>query len=58
MDVLAVGNLRKKSNQLVLVLFILSLLYTLSLFIAPMTLEPGTVTDLDGAANCPSSGWS
>ena len=44
-------NLSNGKNQLVLVLFILSLLYTMSIFIAPLTLEPGTVTELQGTPN-------
>ncbi|MFW6048215.1 MAG: DUF2085 domain-containing protein [Candidatus Natronoplasma sp.] len=38
-------------NKVVFVLFIIVLFYTVSLFIAPLTLEPGTVEGLDGAAN-------
>ncbi len=44
-------NLSRKTNMFVLILFLLSLFLTVILFIAPLTLEPGTVTDLDGAAN-------
>ncbi len=33
------------------IFFLLASFYTLSLFIAPLTLEPGTVDDLDGNAN-------
>ncbi len=36
---------------MVLVLFVLALLYTMSIFIAPLTLEPGTVTELQGRPN-------
>ncbi|MBS3789445.1 MAG: DUF2085 domain-containing protein [Candidatus Thermoplasmatota archaeon] len=38
-------------NKLVFVVFVVILFYTLSLFIVPLTLEPGTVEGLDGAAN-------
>ncbi len=40
-----------KLNKIPLVLFLFVLLYTSSLFIAPLTMEPGTVEGLDGAAN-------
>jgi len=38
-------------NIPLLIIFILSLFWTLSIFIAPMTLEPNTVSGLDGYAN-------
>lgn len=38
-------------NKIVLVFFVLALFYTVSLFVVPLTLEPGTVEGLDGAAN-------
>ncbi len=38
-------------NKIPLILLILALFYTASLFIVPLTLEPGTVEGLDGAAN-------
>ncbi len=38
-------------NKIVFVLFIIVLFYTVSLFIVPLTLEPGTVEGLEGAAN-------
>ncbi len=38
-------------NKVVFVIFIIVLFYTVSLFIAPLTLEPGTVEGLNGAAN-------
>lgn len=38
-------------NKIPLVFFICVFAYTISLFIAPLTLEPGTVRDLDGNAN-------
>lgn len=38
-------------NRSIFILFLLSAVYTVSLFIAPMTLEPGTVQGLDGNAN-------
>lgn len=41
----------KRINKITLVLFIISFFYTASLFIAPLTLEPGTVERLDGEAN-------
>ena len=44
-------NLSNGKNRLVFVLFILSLLYTVSIFVAPLTLEPGTVTELNGTPN-------
>ncbi len=40
-----------KVNKIVFVIFIAALFYTVSLFVAPLTLDPGTVEDLDGAAN-------
>ena len=43
--------MRKKINKSIVILFFLSFLYTISLFIAPLTLEPHTVEDLDGNAN-------
>ncbi len=46
-----IDNLSRITNIIVLILFLVSLVYTMSLFIAPLTLEPGTVTELDGAAN-------
>ncbi|MEF8835817.1 MAG: DUF2085 domain-containing protein [Candidatus Thermoplasmatota archaeon] len=39
------------TNKIVFVLFIIVLFYTVSLFIGPLTLEPGTVEGLNGAAN-------
>ncbi len=39
------------SNKIVFVIFIVAFFYTVSLFIAPLTLDPGTVEGLDGAAN-------
>lgn len=38
-------------NKEIVVMFALVFFYTISLFIAPLTLEPGTVQDLDGNAN-------
>jgi uncharacterized membrane protein len=38
-------------SRVLLTVFIISLVWTLSLFIAPFTIPPGTVTDLDGNAN-------
>jgi uncharacterized membrane protein len=38
-------------SKVLLSVFVLSLAWTLSLFIAPMTIPPGTVTDLDGSSN-------
>jgi len=40
-----------RMNKIVFVLFIVAAFYSVSLFIAPLTLEPGTVEGLDGAAN-------
>lgn len=40
-----------KVNKIVFVLFLVAFFYTISLFVAPLTLEPGTVEGLDGAAN-------
>ncbi len=51
MKYIGLENLSKRKNQLVLVLFVLALLYTMSIFIAPLTLEPGTVTELQGRPN-------
>ncbi|MBS3816870.1 MAG: DUF2085 domain-containing protein [Candidatus Thermoplasmatota archaeon] len=48
---LKVEHLQGNVNRVIIVLFILSLFYTSSLFLAPLTLEPGTVTELDGNAN-------
>jgi len=39
------------TNKIVFVFFLVVLFYTVSLFVAPLTLEPGTVEGLDGAAN-------
>ncbi len=41
----------KTINKIPLVLFIITFLYTSGLFIAPLTLEPGTVEELEGHAN-------
>ncbi|MGM0510294.1 MAG: DUF2085 domain-containing protein [Thermoplasmatota archaeon] len=38
-------------NKEIIIFFALIFFYTVSLFIAPLTLEPGTVKDLDGNAN-------
>ncbi len=38
-------------NKVPLILFILVFIYTVSLFVVPLTLEPGTVEGLSGAAN-------
>lgn len=43
--------MKKKINKSIIILFILSFFYTVSLFIVPLTLEPHTVEDLDGNAN-------
>jgi len=51
MKYIGLENLSKRKNQLILVLFIPSLLFTMSIFIAPLTLEPGTVTELQGTPN-------
>jgi len=51
MKYIGLENLSKRKNQLVFILFILSMLYTVSIFIAPLTLEPGTVTELQGTPN-------
>ncbi len=40
-----------KVNKIPLVLFILVVFYTSGLFIAPLTLEPGTISELHGGAN-------
>ncbi len=40
-----------KLNKIPLILFIIVGFYTISLFIAPLTLEPGTVNELSGGAN-------
>ncbi|MGM0405605.1 MAG: DUF2085 domain-containing protein [Thermoplasmatota archaeon] len=41
----------RKINKIPLVLFLITILYTSGLFIAPLTLEPGTVEGLEGNAN-------
>ncbi len=46
-----ISYLSGRTNKIVFALFILTLFYSLSLFVAPMTLEPGTVEGLNGAAN-------
>lgn len=51
MNSLGLKNLSKKRNQIIVVLFVLSLFYTLSIFIAPLTLESGTVSEINGSAN-------
>ncbi len=38
-------------NKIVFIFFILTLFYSVSIFVAPLTLEPGTVEELNGAAN-------
>ncbi len=43
--------MRKKINKPIIILFFLSFIYAVSLFIAPLTLEPHTVEGLDGNAN-------
>ncbi len=48
---LDIDHLFGNVNKLVFALFLVVLFYTLSLFIAPLTLEPGTVSGLDGNAN-------
>lgn len=44
-------RLEIKVNKIVLVMFLISLAWTLSLFTAPMTVESGTLTDLSGVTN-------
>ena len=51
MKYIGLKNLSNGKNRLVFVLFILSLFYSISIFIAPLTLEPGTVTELQGTPN-------
>lgn len=51
MESLALENLSKKRNKLIMVFFVVSLFYTVSIFIAPLTLEPGTVSEINGSAN-------
>ncbi len=41
----------RKINKIPLVLFLITILYTSGLFLAPLTLEPGTVEGLEGHAN-------
>lgn len=48
---LSIKNLSGNLNKIVFVLALLCIIFTLSLFIAPLTLEAGTVEGLDGAAN-------
>ncbi|MFW6040622.1 MAG: DUF2085 domain-containing protein [Thermoplasmatota archaeon] len=43
--------MNRKLNKSALILFIIAVFYTFSLIIVPLTLEPGTVTELDGSAN-------
>ncbi|MFQ5885040.1 MAG: DUF2085 domain-containing protein [Thermoplasmata archaeon] len=38
-------------SKILLILFAIALLWTGSLFVAPMVIPPGTVTDLDGSAS-------
>ncbi|MCK5548359.1 MAG: DUF2085 domain-containing protein, partial [Thermoplasmata archaeon] len=38
-------------SKVLLTIFIISFIWVLSLFIAPLTIPPGTVTGLDGNAN-------
>ncbi len=40
-----------KLNKIPLFLFVIVAFYTISLFLAPFTLEPGTITELNGEAN-------
>lgn len=42
---------RVLESKVLLVLFLISSIWTVSMFIAPFTIEPGTVTDLEGNAN-------
>lgn len=44
-------HLKGNMNKLILVIFVVVLIYTSGVFIAPLTLEPGEVEELDGAAN-------
>lgn len=48
---IGVKYLSGRVNKIIIVFFVLVLFYTMSLFIAPLTLKPGTVEGLDGAAN-------
>ncbi|MFW6037983.1 MAG: DUF2085 domain-containing protein [Candidatus Saliniplasma sp.] len=41
----------RRINKIPLVIFIITIIYTSGLFIAPLTLEPGTVEGLEGNAN-------
>ncbi len=38
-------------SKVLWVLFLISLIWTISMFIAPFTIPPGTVSDLEGSAN-------
>jgi uncharacterized membrane protein len=38
-------------SKVLWIIFLISLIWTISIFIAPFTIEPGTVTDLEGGAN-------
>lgn len=38
-------------SKVLWIIFIISLVWTISIFVAPFTIEPGTVTDLEGGAN-------
>ncbi len=51
MPELDLDNLSGSVNKLVFIFFLVVLFYTISLFVAPLTLEPGTVEGLDGNAN-------
>ncbi len=42
---------KNRPNKLVILLFVIILFYTVSLFLAPLTLKSGTVSELDGNAN-------
>ncbi len=38
-------------SKVLWIIFIISLIWTVSIFLAPFTIEPGTVTNLEGGAN-------
>jgi len=48
---LKIKYLKGNVNKMVLAIFFITLFYTVSIFIAPLTLEPGTVEGLSGSAN-------
>lgn len=48
---MGIKRFEKRINKIPFVIFLIAFLFFVSLFIAPLTLEPGTVEGLDGEAN-------